>query len=274
MLIQQTRMLQTASHPQQKHQNHYLLRNSQPSGCKEEGVRDPLPCTAPTANLLASCLILTEWGWGREIPHINSHNQSYKGEKKKKSTVVSKIYEPPWATAQKKQRHTHIHTRSEGKRDPTCSFIPLSCSLTATWAQAVQRGSTQRVWLWTAEQQPRTSNVHVIKAWHCSFWVILKHQRNPPMPLWPQLNWNKLSPDIPANGVAANSPGIRWDWSMSHHCLHPRDVPIWTSAICTAPSLTVLPQFLEKLCFNKREICGSGSSSVSSYAGQHGTCRI
>lgn len=109
MLIQQTRMLQTASHPQQKHQNHYLLRNSQPSGCKEEGVRDPLPCTAPIANLLASCLILTEWGWGREIPHINSHNQSYKGEKKKIHSRLQDLRAPLSYSTEKTKTHTHTH---------------------------------------------------------------------------------------------------------------------------------------------------------------------
>lgn len=109
MLIQQTRMLHTASHPQQKHQNHYLLRNSQPSGCKEEGVRDPLPCTAPTANLLASCLILTEWGWGREIPHINSHNQSYKGEKKKIHSRLQDLRAPLSYSTEKTKTHTHTH---------------------------------------------------------------------------------------------------------------------------------------------------------------------
>lgn len=110
MLIQQTRMLQTASHPQQKHQNHYLLRNSQPSGCKEEGVRDPLPCTAPIANLLASCLILTEWGWGREIPHINSHNQSYKGEKKKNPQSSPRFTSPP-ELQHRKNKDTHTYTQ-------------------------------------------------------------------------------------------------------------------------------------------------------------------
>ena len=139
---------------------------------------------------------------------------------REKNAVVSKIYEPPWATAQKKQRHTHIHPRSEGKHDPTCSFIPLSCSLTGTWTWAVQRGSIQKVWLWTAEQQPLISNVRVTLAWLFCFWMISKHHRNPPVPLWPQLNQNKLSPAIPVDGVVANWPGISWDWGASHHCLH------------------------------------------------------
>lgn len=33
-----------------------------------------------------------------------------------------------------------------------------------TWA--VQRGSIEKVWLRTAEQQPLISNVHVTLAWH------------------------------------------------------------------------------------------------------------
>lgn len=129
------------------------FRNSQPSGCKEEGVRDPQPCTAPTANLPASCLVLTEWGWGREIPHINSHHQSYRRREKNRSHLQD-LRAPLSYSTEKTKTHTHIHTRSKGKRDPTCNFIPLSCSLRATWTWAVQGGSIQKVWLQTAEQQP------------------------------------------------------------------------------------------------------------------------
>lgn len=127
-------------------------------------MRDPQPCTAPTANLLASCLILTERGWGERNTTHKFAPSVIQGERKK--TQSSPRFTSPPELQRRKKRHTHIHTRSKGKRDPTCSFIPLSCSLTATWTWAVQRGSIQKVWLQTAEQQPPISNVHVTLAWH------------------------------------------------------------------------------------------------------------
>ena len=122
----------------------------------------PQPCTAPTADLLASCLILTEWSWGREIPHINSHHQSYR-RREKKCSRLQDLWAPLSYSSQK-QRHTHIRTKSEGKRDPTCSLIPLSCCLRETWTGAA--GSVQKVWLQRAEKQPLISNVHFTFAWH------------------------------------------------------------------------------------------------------------
>lgn len=97
------------------------FRNSQPSGCKEEGVRDPQPCTAPTANLLASCLILTERGWGREIPHINSHHQSYRGRGKKPQS--SPRFTSPPELQHRKNKDTHTHTHKE--RRETWSHLQL-----------------------------------------------------------------------------------------------------------------------------------------------------
>lgn len=132
-------------------------------------MRDPQPRAAPTADLLASCLVLTERGWGREIPHINSHHHSYRGREKKPSRLQD-LRAPLSYSTEKTKTHTHIHTRSEGKRDPTCSFIPLSCSLTATWTWAVRRGSVQKVWLQTAEKRPPISNVRFILGTFPSGW--------------------------------------------------------------------------------------------------------
>lgn len=83
----------------------------------------------------------------------------------------------------------------------------------------MQRGGIQKVWLRIAEQQPPVSNVRVTLARHFSFGMVSKHHRNSPVPLWPQLIWNKLSPVIPVTELL-QTPSISWEQSASHRCLH------------------------------------------------------
>lgn len=159
------------------------------------------------------------------------------GGEKKIHTRLQDLRAPLSYSTEKTKTHTYTHKewRETWSHLQLYSFIMFPDSNLGPGC--AKRKHTEGVAV-TAEKQPKTSNVHVIKAGHCSFWVILKHQRNPSVPSDLSLTGIKLSPDTPVNG--ANSPGVSWDRGMSHHCLHPWDVPIWTH-----PVLSALPTHLQ-----------------------------
>lgn len=180
-------------------------------------------------------------------------------EERKKNAVVSKIYEPPWATAHKnKDTHTYAQ-RVKG------NVIPLAALFLYHAAWERPGPGPQEVYRRCGCKEQRNSPWSVMCILHLlgifSPWWSASTTEIFQASFGPEINGDKLSPAIPVIRSAANSPGVSWDHAAAHcylclPCSQHTPMPMLTA---------VLLQFSEELCFSKEEVSGCRSSHTSSY---------